>query len=349
MREQRLGLEVIDALGDRASEWDRLVSLQPLPSPFLRPWWLGSAASGSPRLLLCIHGDELVGGAAFETDVIGVRRPGIERVRCLGQGPLAPDHLDVIAAPGRESEVAELVLRWLHRPGNRIVDLDGLATDGVLARSLGGHELSRTPAPFAVLPTDLDTYMSHRPGRLRSTVGRTRARVAKTGATIRHVHAADAERALADLARLHEHRWGDESAFLRAWDRIHRAATSGMRDGAVLIHEAVDADGTVVATELDLVSGRSLAFYQAGRRTDREWNGIGSVLRAEVIGWAIDQGFTEYDMLRGDEDYKADWAGSRRDVVRVRFGTGPIGRVVAAGAATWSATRRRRVRPPTAR
>lgn len=339
MPERRLRSEVRDTLGELTEEWDRLVIGQPHPSPFLLAWWLDAAAGGRPRLLCFFDGDELVGGAAFELDRPGIGLAGIERVRSLGQGPLAPDHLDVVAAPGTEEDVLEQVMRWLHRPGNRVVDLDGLASDGSLARALAGHQLSRTGAPYAVLPSNPDAYMADRPGAIRSTVARTARRAERSGATIERVDPGDADRALADLARLHDRRWADDSAFLDAWDRFRRAAHTGMRDGSVVIHEIVDADGAVVATQLDLRAGRSLAFYQAGRSTDHEWRGAGSLLRSDSIAWAIRQGFSEYDMLRGDEPYKADWAGARREVVRVRFGVGPLGRAVATGADLWRRAR----------
>ena len=41
----------------------------------------------------CFAGDELVGGAAFEVDRVGRGPFGIELVRSVGQGVLAPDHL----------------------------------------------------------------------------------------------------------------------------------------------------------------------------------------------------------------------------------------------------------------
>jgi hypothetical protein len=285
--------------------------------------------------VVCLDGDRIVGGAAFEVDRIGRGALGMERVRALGQGVLAPDHLDVIAEPGRGPEVLERVLGWLRRPGNRIVDLDGLAACGRLGTSLVGHELERVGAPWTPLPPDPATYLAERPGRLRSTVKRTAKRMDKAGARIRMVAPEQADEALDTLARLHDGRWADDSEFLGSWQAFRRAATVGMATGAVVVHEAVDPEGTVIATELDLVTAGRVAFYQAGRTTDHDWRGAGSVLKADVIRWAIESGHTEYDLLRGDESYKADWATERREVVRVRFGVGPAGRALAAGADTW--------------
>ena len=341
----RMRVLVESELGAWSGAWADLVRGQALPTPFLLPWWV-EAAGGRPALVLCVEDGTLVGGAAFEVDRVGRGPVAVERVRSLGQGELAPDHLDVVAAPGRAAEVVERVLGWLHRPGSRVVDLDGLAADGVLATALAEHVIERVAAPFATLPPDVDDYLARLPGRLRSTVTRTRKRLDKAGGAgppgAPHqpqpgprAPGRPHDRALDALADLHDHRWAEESGFLGAWSRFRSAARAGMADGVVVVHEVADADGAVVATELDLVVAGRVAFYQAGRSTDRDWRGAGSVLRAAIIAEAVAAGDREYDLLRGDEDYKADWADARRELVRVRLGVGPLGRPVAAGAAAW--------------
>ena len=335
LRTVRLG-----ALGALAGAWDELAAAGDRPSPFLRSWWLDHAAEGEPAIVCCLDDDGLLGGAAFEIDRIGRIGPRIERVRCLGQGELAPDHLDVVARPDRRDEVVEAVLAWLRREGSRIVDLDGLRADGVLARRLSQHVIERTAAPWASLRTeggdpDGAAYLAGRRGQVRSTVSRTRKRLQQAGCTIARVPVEETERALDDLARLHDGRWGDRSGFLGAWARFRAAAAVGLARGEVWATEARAEDGTVVATEWDLLTPTGVAFYQAGRSLDREWRGAGSVVRADVVLAAAGSGRDEYDLLRGDEPYKQDWATGTRELVRVRFGVGPAGRAVAAGAAAW--------------
>jgi CelD/BcsL family acetyltransferase involved in cellulose biosynthesis len=340
----QLELRVQDDLGGLAGDWDALAASQPLPSPFLRSWWINHAAGGEPVVLCVYCGDEFVGGAAFERDRVGAGRFSVERLRSVGQDRLAPDHLDVIATDEHRGEVSAAVNRWLHRPGSRIVDLDGLASTGALAGMFAGHVIERQAAPYATLPESAADYLAARPGRVRSTVDRTARRLERAGVRHRRVEAVDAARGLADLARLHDGRWAERSEFLEAWDAFRAAATAGMTAGEVTIDELVTDEGQVIATELDLVVGARTHFYQAGRETLHEWRGAGSVLRAEVIRRSIDEGRYEYDLLRGDEAYKADWATELREVVRCRVGVGPLGRALLAA----SAVRRRAERARTA-
>lgn len=324
MPEAPLRTQSSSSLGASAASWDRLVMTQPLPSPFLRSWWLDHAAAATPVVLTCHQGDQLVGGAAFEVDRTGVGPLGIERVRALGQGVLAPDHLDLIAAPEHRRAVAREVWRWLRRPGSRIVDLDGLAATGTLAALLASHETDRTAAPFAAMPTGASDYLAARPGRLRSTVNRTAKRLDRAGVEMVD-HRDTFEDGLAHLMALHDSRWEDDSVFLRGWERFAAAAHAGAAMGEVLIHELRDAAEGPVAVELGFRVGDRHAFYQAGRRTEHDWRGAGSVLRARVIESAAATGAVEYDLLRGDESYKSDWATDRRELVRCVMGVGPLG------------------------
>ena len=318
-------LEIRHQLGALESAWDALVHQQNLSSPFLASWWINHAAEGTPALLCCFAGSELVGGAAFQIDTVGPRPLAVKRVRCVGQGTLAPDHLDLIAQPDHAKEVLDLVLGWLQRSGSRIVDLDGLSATGALAQSLQAHEIERIAAPWTLLPSDSAEFLAARSGQVRSTISRTRKRFVREGVHLRRVPTDDMPSALDRLAELHDSRWSEESSFLDGWKRFRAAAIAGAASESVIIHELVSAEGDVIATELDLLCGNSLAFYQAGRRTEREWRGSGSVLRADILQWACSQGFAEYDLLRGDESYKADWSDSKREVVRCRMGVGPRG------------------------
>lgn len=322
---------VVPALGRWAGPWDTLVDRLPLPSPFLRSWWLSHVAEGDPSFVLALDGDRLVGGAAFQTTL----RRGCETVGMLGDGPLCPDHLDLVAAPGRIGEVVDVVAGWLTRPGSRLVDLVGLVDEAWILRAMprGSVTHCHEVAPYTPLPERWDTYLAGRPGQVRSTITRGTKRLAKAGIVARRRKLdtpTAVDEALADLHRLHDARWGSRSAVLDSWSSFAAAIRAGAPTGDICITDLSDADGRVVAIELELWAGGRVAFYQAGRLDEHDLRGSGTVLKAAVIRDAIDDGATEFDLLRGNEPYKAEWATARRRLLRSLGGVGPRGVLLAA-------------------
>ncbi|HMT60814.1 MAG TPA: GNAT family N-acetyltransferase, partial [Microthrixaceae bacterium] len=240
---------------------------------------------------------------------------------------------------------------------SRVLDFRGVDPDALLVgppRGVG-EIVAIGVAPFTRLPADAAAYLAERPGRFRSTVTRGERRLAREGVTVRLVDGNDhdaVERALDALHRLHDGRWGDTSEFLDEWTSVAAALRRGAAAGAVRFGElvvagsdaadpdAADSDaaggegsaggersatGETIAVEVDLVVGSRAAFYQAGRLTDHRWRASGSVLRMALVRSAIESGATEYDLLRGGEAYKADWARGSRPVMRIRRGVGPLG------------------------
>ena len=322
-------------LGAHAEAWDALVDTMEMPSPFLRSWWLSAVATNEPVYVLVLDGDRLIGGLPLERSSLR----GVEALTFLGSGPLEPDHLDVVAAPADRRAVAQEVGTWLGRRGNRMIDLRGVTGGSPLAELVPGFGTVSTleVAPFVELTGTPKDYLAARGGRTRSTVTRTAKRLDKAGISFVTVNGADAdavEAALSTLSRLHDGRWGDESGFLAAWQRFSAAAKAGAARGEVVFHELVDADGEPIAIEVDFEVANRTSFYQAGRTTEHDHRGSGSVLRYRIISRAIELGRDEFDLLRGGENYKTEWATSQRDLLRIRRGVGLVGRSLVLAAQT---------------
>jgi hypothetical protein len=291
---------------------------------------LGAVADGEPVFVLVLDGDDLIGGVAFQR----LYKGSCEWIRLLGDGALEPDHLDLVAVPDRVADVVQAIAGWIRRPGNRVVQLQGLVDASWLVGALPGRarpELLKV-APFTPLPGDMASYLSGRPGQVRSTVKRSTKRLASAGIAARVRDATDVDAALDDLHRLHDARWGSQSSFLDSWPKFSAAIRAGAAAGEVRFTDLADRDGRVVAIELELIVGRRASFYQAGRLDERDLRGSGSVLKAAVIDRLIDDGCTEFDLLRGDEPYKADWSAAHRRIMVARAGIGPLGLAGVAGA-----------------
>ena len=96
-----------------------------------------------------------------------------------------------------------------------------------------------------------------------------------------------------------------------------------------MIHQLVAGD-EVIATQAWFEVGDRANFYQSGRNaTDAQWRGAGNVLHVFVAERAFEVGFRELDFLRGDEQYKSEWADRSRTQVSYLVATGARARTMA--------------------
>jgi CelD/BcsL family acetyltransferase involved in cellulose biosynthesis len=322
-----LQLLVQPRLGALERAWDALVERLPLPSPFLRSWWLEQTAGGVPRFLLVMDGDELAGGLALQEE----RWLGVPRLRVMGAGALCPDHLDVVALPGREQDVLAALAAWLRRPGSRVLDLEGVAGGSRLAAALPGRVRREVVAvaPWAPLAADPGDWLRTRPRGFRATLRKATRRLEQEAAEHRVLRDGSVDAALATLRRLHGAQWGERSNFLAAYDQFAAASRAGASRGEVVLHELAAGEVVVAAVSCFELAGR-VSLYQSGRLSAHRWRNAATVLLAKVVEDACRHGLTEVDLLRGDEPYKANFASAAREIVRLQAAHGAAGRLALA-------------------
>ncbi|MDQ1674000.1 MAG: hypothetical protein QOC98_2562 [Frankiaceae bacterium] len=313
-------------LGLAATAWDELVAAAPLPTPFLRSWWLTAMTGPQSRFLLVHEGSTLIGGLAVNES----RRAGLTVLRPPGAEGLAPDHLDVLAAPGAEDQVVEALRRWLSRPGNRLVDFPGTVENSRLAELLGPRAESVVieQAPWAVLPPDFETFaQTTLPGIMKNSIRRSTNKLRRVGeVSFRPLEANDPRTpaVLAELHDLHAAQFGDDSGLIREFARFTAAVEPGLAAGELQVFPLYVGEEIAVVDVGFAVAGR-FSYYSGGRSTAPEFSGAGTVVMARGVEWACNTGHTEIDYLRGTEPYKQQWTDRRRPVLRLRAGYGPGG------------------------
>jgi CelD/BcsL family acetyltransferase involved in cellulose biosynthesis len=313
----------VRSLGTRAAAWDALVRAAAVPSPFLLSWWLEALRDERrSRFVLVLDDDELLGGLPVTMD----RWALVRRVRLLGDGPLAPDHLDLVAQPGHNEEVVEAIARWLRRQQPCLVDFSGIVDRALVLDALPSVRLLTVVSSAPYLPL-ADVAGTVTPIRHRRDHRQQARRIEREGAEYRIV-GGDGEqlhRALDALRLRHVERWGTGSGLARMFPTFARAALAGAATGAVRIHQ-LEAGGVVVATEISLDAGDRRCRYQIGRSTEHRWRGAGNVLLGEAILSAQRDGCAEFDFLRGPEPFKFDWTTYERPVLRARVALGSVPR-----------------------
>ena len=310
-------------LDEWAAQWDQLVDSSPVPSPFLRSWWLAGTGGTGRRFLLVVDDEQLLGGLALE------ERRWKSRFRVMGDGPLCPDHLDLLAAPGHEAAVVRVLRDWLGRPGGRLLDLKGVRAESRLIEALPGRvrcELMAV-APFASLPDSAEAYRATLPSQFRRNLRKSAGRLEAEGVRHRTIRGPAVLGCLDTFRELHRAQWGNRSRFLPVFDRFVAGCVGGTAAGEVVIHELAN-DDLVIATVIAFEVAGRVSLYQSARIiTDPPWRDATTALIAAIIDDACLRGFAEVDFLRGDETYKGRFTDSHRTMLRLVAGTGVVGRL----------------------
>lgn len=313
---RQTSLVTVDRIGARSAEWDALAGAATPPSPFLRSWWLDAVTDGRATYLLVEEDGVLLGGLPLVRD----RLLGVPRYRFGGQGVLVPDHLDLVSLSGLEDDVAAALRGWFTAPGTRLLDLTGLAEDSRLARALGLVPRRIDMVPFQPLPDRGEDYLGTRSSNFRRATRKADRRLVEDGVTQRRATATTLDADLAAFRLLSGDREG-RGPLLAELPRLGRALAAGLESDEARVDVLESPDGTVAVSIAFEVGGR-LSLYQMARSLDRRHGSAATVLMARLIAEDVQAGFSEVDLLRGNEGYKASFADDARGAYRLLAGHG---------------------------
>jgi CelD/BcsL family acetyltransferase involved in cellulose biosynthesis len=341
------------ALERLATAWDALAGEIPFrSSTWARTWWRHYRDSRS-RLLVLIVADE-------QGDIVGIapwyvaHSSRLGRVmRFLGSGEVCSDYLTILAESEAATAVAARLAEWL--AGESAKEWDLLDLTGVEQSDPAIEQLTRSLADRghvvdfhddmscwrSELPEDWNQFLS---SLSKSRRERTRAllrRAIDTGRAKVHrvtTHA-ELERGFSILIDLHQKRrrsLSQPGCFASArFTSFHREMAAELLDAGQLRMLWTELEGRPVAAEYSLVGGDTVYYYQGGFEPELADERPGWLSFAVSLKLAIEEGYRNFDFLRGDESYKASWRATARPLVRVRV----VGRQRAARVrySTWRA------------
>jgi CelD/BcsL family acetyltransferase involved in cellulose biosynthesis len=320
------------------AEWNALLDRSADHVPFLRfeylrAWWATRGGGEWPLARLAIvsarKGGRLVGIAPL---FISPDAAGELRLYLLGSVEIS-DYLDLIAAPEDLDEFLPGMLRYLRgaAPGWAALDLYNIVDSSPVlpaleraAASLGwGFSAEKLQhSPYIPLPGDWETYLAGIDKKQRHEIRRKMRRAEESG-QVRWYFATDPQTFEADLDDFIALMRQDEekAAFFRRSDSMEATFKSVARC-------AFENDCQALAfLEID---GKKAAGYFCFDYLNRVWvynSGIdrsamefspGWVLLGHLLRWSIEQGRTEFDFLRGDEEYKYRFGALDRFVMRAQ-------------------------------
>jgi CelD/BcsL family acetyltransferase involved in cellulose biosynthesis len=256
--------------------------------------------------------------------------PILKYIKFLGTMPISSDHLDFIIYKGMERKVLGVIVEYLFQE-NRwdfclLSNIPATSLTGRLLQEVIGNrpfqsEISQE-CPYIPLPSRIEDFHLTLSRNMRNTIKRRRRNLYKKYDKVEFVawkNPDGLENAMERLFALHEKRWKvmKHKGNLARIDvsEFHKKIARKLLNSDLLGLYFLRVQGNDVAALYTFKYNNKLFYYQGG--WDPEWSKdhVGSILTNLVIEDAINKGYSEYDFLRGSEDYKTRLTNKKRDEI----------------------------------
>jgi CelD/BcsL family acetyltransferase involved in cellulose biosynthesis len=318
-------------------EWNTLLSLSVSDNPFLRyeyqrAWWeyRGGGEWENAQLILITarEDDKLIGIAPLFLS----EYDGQSALLLIGSIEIS-DYLDLIVqAEDHARFVSGLFdflastltdkwsgVDWYNIPDSSIT-LTALKAESAKRGWTHLEEIYR-PTPRIALNGDFDEYLSRVEKKQRHEIRRKMRRAEESGRGVRWFISdmTDVETEIDSFLGLMEHDQG-KAGFLHESMRAQmRAVIRAAHENGWLWLAFLEADGQRIAANLNFDYNNKLWGYNAG--VNRAYMDLspGWVLLSHVLQWACENKRTEFDFMRGDEEYKYRFGAVNQYVMRVKL------------------------------
>ncbi|MBA3533667.1 MAG: GNAT family N-acetyltransferase [Ardenticatenales bacterium] len=281
--------------------------------PYTRLWWQHFGTPGRLQIWTVWDKEELIAIAPlYEAET----EQGTTVLRFLG-GVDISDYLDIIVAPGRETEAAAALLAgWADAPCSCPIDLHCLrhaspTREAFLRLAPGAgfaiSEVREEVCPVITLPDTWEKYLEQLEGKQRRELRRKLRRAGHEALVSWYqVRPEQVEEEMECFFRLHALSDAEKATFMTTPMRAFfcdLALTFSKLGWLDLIFLLVD--GVPVATYLNFIFRDEVWVYNSGFDGDKGGTlSPGWLLLCYHIEDAIARGRTRYDFLRGEETYK---------------------------------------------
>ena len=264
-------------------EWGALYDRSPRATPFASPEWL----SGSPL------------------DFAKVRRSG-ELVAMASIGEMqVSDYQDVLAI---DQDAAEAL--WAKLPS---CTLDEIPPDSPFLEAVTAEVEDASWCPFV----QLDRLSL--PAKLEKNLRSQRRKIEERGGEFCLASGDQAQEYLDALFELHSERWGGNGVLnSNEVMAFHRRVVPRFAQRGWLRFHGIRLEGRLRAVLYAFAKDRRVYYYLSGFDPALAEYGPGSLLIQEAMRYALTQGDSEFDFLRGAEPYKYRWGAENRINKRLR-------------------------------
>ncbi len=291
-----------------------------------RVWWEHYAHLGALHVFVFYDQSRIVAIAPFysgQSRLLSIK--SVENLYFIGTGgDTSPDDLNMLCLPDWREEVSMVLTKLILEQNmpERLV-LRDMPAGSTLFSTLRAH-FEKTSRFFISpeqqtrhchnLPATYADYLSQLSRNSRKRIKHRENRLrAEDSAIVRLCHTdEEVEQAMDALIRLHKARWlskGGQGAFgSKSYNSFHRALMHCLHKQKQLWLMVLEVDEKIIAVEYAFAFKGVLSFFQTGFDPNYEHLSPGHILMTHAIKRAIEQGFTQIDLLKGDYAYKTSYA-----------------------------------------
>ena len=317
-------IHLVSDLAPYLDAWRKLAAGAPMRSPeWLLGWWEIYAATDDELFVLLIHVQDsgLIGLAPLYLQ----NASGRSTLRLLGSGNDCTHHTTWLSAPGCETRVGVEVARFLlHCKSDwkrllfEAVDADAEAIHATLnhldERGLLCHQRQINSCWKINLPATWDDYLMELSRSHRKRCRKLQRQFLDSGKIqVRQVeNKADLQKGFEILLQLHGARWGSAHKPLGVFEdqqfrKFHETVCRNLLLQNKLRLAWLECDGKPIAVEYQFFDATAVYAYQSGIDLSKDEYSPGKLSMMAAIQFAIAQGCQFFDLLRGDDPYKANW------------------------------------------
>lgn len=319
-------------------EWQELLADSSIDSLFLSwewqyTWWLHLSENRALAILTIRSAGRLMAIAPMIAKPPDLKRMmPFRMLELLGTGNVGSDYLSFIVRNGAESSVMPAISAALFKR-NRVLELSNIergsraVTLTALAMNAKGCRTARQTQSFSPY-ADLcgfswDSYMTRNDSSHKTRFNKKLRKLKKNFDFRFEQTSTESTRQqnLQVMIDLHLQRWdskGGSNAFNSAdLCAFHHAFTDIALQKNWLRLFIMWLDDRPAAAVYGFYYNNTFYYYQAGFDPKYSQYSVGYLAIGLTVELALEEGAQEYDMLRGNEEYKYAWATDERELVRL--------------------------------
>ena len=265
-----------------------------------------------------------------------------KKIRFIGSGNACTDYATLICADCDRAQFAELIADWFIQDSGYdsdaeavaydLIELEGVTEDDPILEIL---KQRLTEARFSIYETELEgSWVVSLPetwGEFHKSFSKSMRRKTKEAAkrldaestTIVSSRDGDFDSIWKTFCDLHQQRramMGQDGCFSCVrFESFLYNATRQLAGQDLAEITVIQSNDQALASMLTFIKGETLMMYQSGFNPKRQNESPGYQIVLQAVRNAFERGLSEFDLMRGDEPYKARWNTSRVPLKSLRL------------------------------